>query len=186
MSKDFSNIKRILFYLFLILYIFLLVKILFFKYISPLELFNSERIRNYNLIPFETINRYFGTNFNIWIAIMNVIGNIIIFVPLGIYLQIFKKNKNILYSVFLACAISLAVEIIQYIFAIGAFDIDDIILNTIGGFLGVLIYRILYFFLKDENKIKTAIIFLYSFAGLCVFIFIAYITFFTGLKIKIF
>ena len=38
--------------------------------------------------------------------------------------------------VYLSCAVA---EILQYVFNVGSFDIDDVILNTLGGFLGILV-----------------------------------------------
>ena len=60
--------------------------------------------------------------------------------------------------------ISLCVEIIQIVFAIGTADIDDIILNTIGGLLGILIFRIIYLIFKDKSKV--AITFLAPIGGI--------------------
>ncbi len=46
----------------------------------------------------------------------------------------------------------------QFIFGLGAADIDDIILNCAGGLIGILVYRGLYAFLKNEEKVRTAIV----------------------------
>lgn len=188
MPKKYYYLKQIMFYLFLVAYIFLLAKILLFKQVSHLELFYADRIisRTINLAPFATMFAYFsGENFNIWIALMNVVGNIVLFIPLSLYLQIFKKNKNILSCVALVCIISLSVEAIQYILGIGRTDIDDIILNTFGGLLGVVIYKAIYLLLKDENKTRTAVTFLFCLAGLCfgacMFVFVNIL----GYRIKI-
>jgi len=188
MSKIYYYLKQCLFYLFLIAYILLLAKVLLFKEVSLSELFNADRAisRIFSLTPFETIFGYFSsTHFNLWIALMNVVGNIVLFIPLGIYLQIFKKNKKILNCVTLACVISLGVEVTQYILGIGRTDIDDIILNTLGGMLGVFVYKIIYLLLKNENKARTAVTFLFCLvcvcSGACYFILVAL----TGLKIKI-
>lgn len=189
MSKIYYWCKQILFYLFLIGYVLLLAKALLFKEVSLIEIFNADRIliRDINVIPFQSIFEYFASeHFNIWIGLMNVIGNIVLFIPLGLYLQIFKKNKKILDCVALACAVSLCVEIVQYIFGIGHTDIDDLILNTLGGLLGILLYRILYLILKDENKTKTAVTFLFLLvcagAGGCYFVLVNVF----GYRIKIF
>lgn len=53
--------------------------------------------------------------------------------------------------------VSLFVEIIQGIFGIGASDIDDIILNCLGGFIGILGYKFFLFILRDEKKAHAAI-----------------------------
>lgn len=52
---------------------------------------------------------------------------------------------------------SLFVEIIQGLLGIGASDIDDIILNCLGGVIGILGYKFLLFMLQDKKKVHTAI-----------------------------
>ncbi|MNI31119.1 VanZ like family protein [compost metagenome] len=52
---------------------------------------------------------------------------------------------------------SLFIEIIQGLLGIGASDIDDIILNCLGGLVGILGYKFLLFILRDEKKVRTAI-----------------------------
>jgi glycopeptide antibiotics resistance protein len=83
-----------------------------------------------------------------------------------------KRDKKLLNYITFICAISLCVEISQYILGLGYTDIDDIILNTIGGSFGVLIYRMIYLVLKDEEKVKTSITFLWCILGGCCFAFI--------------
>lgn len=188
MAKTYYYFKQCLFYFFLIVYIFLLAKVLLFKEVSPFDLFNADRTisRTLSLTPFKTIIDYFSsTHFNLWIALMNVVGNIVLFIPLGMYLQIFKRNKTILNCVALSCAISLCVEVTQYILGIGRTDIDDIILNTLGGLLGIFIYKIIYLLLKDENKTRTAVTFLYCLICICFSAWYFILVNFAGMKIKI-
>ncbi len=167
MSKIYAHGKKIVFVLFLIAYALLLAKALLFKQVSPLELFNADRMARsgLNLTPFRTIAGY--SHFNYWIAFMNIVGNVALFVPMGLYLQIFLKNKKILRSVALVCAVSVCVEAVQYLLGLGSADIDDVILNTLGGLLGVLIYRLLYAWLKDREKAKTAVTFLFCIVCAC-------------------
>lgn len=189
MSKIYNYCKHILYYTFLIVYIVLLAKSLLFKEVSLFELFRTDRtvVRNINLIPFQSIFEYMtNKHFNIWIAFMNVVGNIVIFIPLGLYLQIYKKNKKILNSVAIAGMTSLCVEIIQYIAGIGYTDIDDIILNTFGALLGILIYKMMFLLLKSENKIKTAVTFLYCLTALIVSACYMILVHVFGYMIKIF
>ena len=76
-----------------ICYILLLIKILFLSRISILELFNSPRtlFRSINIIPFYSITEYItASSINIkQFAFSNVVGNIVIFIPLGVYLPLF-------------------------------------------------------------------------------------------------
>jgi len=54
-------------------------------------------------------------------------------------------------SIFLVILISLFVEIIQYIFGLGASDIDDVILNCSGGLIGILSYKVLALFVRNDE-----------------------------------
>ena len=83
--------------------------------------------------------------------IYNVIGNIVLFIPFGFFIYIkFEKNKTkTLLAVFI---MTLGVEFIQGFIPYRFCDIDDIILNTFGGYIGIIIYNIL--FSKFNNKLK--------------------------------
>ena len=87
----------------------------------------------------------------------NVVGNIVIFIPLGTYLSLFKNDKRVKTNLLFIFIVSLFVEIIQGLLAIGASDIDDIILNCLGGLIGILGYKFLLFILRDKKKVHTAI-----------------------------
>jgi len=71
---------------------------------------------------------------------------------LGIVALLFTKNK-IFNSLQVFLYTSLFIELIQFIFKRGVFDIDDIILNTIGGFIGV--YLTYKFLSKAKNQSKN-------------------------------
>ncbi|GFP76546.1 VanZ family protein [Clostridium fungisolvens] len=148
-----EKIKTVFLYGVFICYIILLIKILFLSRISHLE------HRSINVIPFNSIIEYISSkSANVRaFAFGNVVGNIAIFIPLGTYLALFKKDKRVKNNLLVIFIVSLLVEIIQGIFGIGASDIDDIILNCVGGLIGILGYKFLLFFLRDEKKVNTAI-----------------------------
>lgn len=79
-------------------------------------------------------------NFDIWI--INLIGNIVVFIPFGLLLPMINKQfqKKIKLMLVFIFGISI-LEISQLIFRVGSFDIDDIILNSIGVLLGLSIYK---------------------------------------------
>ncbi len=115
-------------YLFSIIYIWLLFEIL-----TKSELNSTSGI---NLAPFSEILRYeFGTKmFN-----YNVFGNIIIFIPFGYLIGAYVSPKKVWPVLITTFVTSIAVEFVQL--HIGrSFDVDDIILNVIGGILGYLLY----------------------------------------------
>lgn len=148
-----ERIKTVLLYGVFICYILLLIKILFLSRISHLE------HRSINLIPFYSIMEYISSSSaNIRaFAFGNVVGNIVIFIPLGTYLSLFKNDKRVINNLLFIFIVSLFVEIIQGLLAIGASDIDDIILNCLGGLIGILGYKFLLFILRDKKKVYTAI-----------------------------
>lgn len=121
-------LHRELSYLFSIIYIWLLFGIL-----TTTEI-NS--VGGMNLAPFSEILRYeFGTKlFN-----YNVFGNIIIFIPFGYLIGAYVAPKKIWPVLITTFITSLTVEFVQL--HIGrSFDIDDIMLNVVGGIVGYLLY----------------------------------------------
>ena len=84
-----ERIKTVFLYGIFICYILLLIKILFLSRVSLLELFNSQRtlFRSINLIPFYSIREYISGSSAVLkaFAFSNVVGNIVIFIPLGIW-----------------------------------------------------------------------------------------------------
>ncbi|WP_313804042.1 VanZ family protein [Cytobacillus sp.] len=143
-----KGIYPFLFWTMLIFYLFLLIDLLFLS---------RGTYRNVNLIPFETIRSYIHVDDGIrtkWVDV-NVWGNILMFVPAGIYLMIIKGKA--IKTFLIICGMSLGAEIIQYIFAIGASDIDDLILNSLGGLIGILIYLVLEKMFKSGHQIRKLI-----------------------------
>lgn len=67
--------------------------------------------------------------------------NAVIFVPSGIYAGVLFKRWAFGKNIFLFFSISLLCEGLQFILRIGAFDITDIITNTLGGIIGLIIFR---------------------------------------------
>ncbi|MDQ0061471.1 VanZ family protein [Paenibacillus harenae] len=177
MSKR-ERIKTVFLYGVFICYIFLLIKILFLSRVSISELFNSQRtlVRSINLIPFYSISEYIsGSSANLKkFAFGNVVGNILIFIPLGVYVSLFKNNKKVIINLLFIFMVSLFVEIIQGLLGIGAADIDDIILNGLGGWIGIVGYKSLLFLLRDEKKVQTAITILSAIVGLPVIYYLLF------------
>ena len=126
------------------IYLLLLVWIILFKTsFSISDLINLSKIRSINLIPF-----YYPTEVNFHLR--EVIANIIIFIPLGIYLKMLNiNNKNTILYGFI---FSILLEISQFVFRLGASDITDIITNTTGVILGVLVYILLEKIIKNKEK----------------------------------
>ncbi|SEM91738.1 VanZ family protein [Lihuaxuella thermophila] len=151
-----ERIETVFIYGVFICYILFLIKLLI---LSRMSHFGPSEPWTFNLIPFNTIKEYiFSNSANIKrFAYGNVVGNIAIFIPLGAYLSFFKNNKEGKTNLLFIFAVSLSVEIIQGILGIGASDIDDIILNCLGGWIGILGYKFLLFVFRDDKKVRTAI-----------------------------
>lgn len=90
-----------------------------------------------NFILFKEIFRYeFGSR----LFIKNILGNILLFIPLGFFISFYTKSKKIFCPLILIILSSLTIEFTQR--KIGrVFDVDDIILNGIGGLVGYLFYK---------------------------------------------
>lgn len=89
-----------------------------------------------NFSPFHEMFRYeIGSR----LFIKNVLGNMIMFVPYGFFSSYFLKEKSVIVTMVLTLIVSFTIEYIQL--QIGrVFDIDDIILNVLGGMVGTFIY----------------------------------------------
>lgn len=76
--------------------------------------------------------------------VYNIIGNIIWFMPFGYMLHHFVNRINVKRVILYSFMLSFYIELGQYVLRVGISDIDDIILNTLGGLLGYLLYRWLH------------------------------------------
>ena len=109
-------------------YFLFLVWLILFKLADSIERIPS--MRGINLIPFH-YDEFSGTLFH-W---REVADNILVFIPAGFYLTAFYKGK-FLSGLAASAVLSLSFEALQYVFALGASDITDLITNTIGGCIG--------------------------------------------------
>ena len=85
----------------------------------------------------------------------SLLGNIVIFIPLGVYITLFTQGKEIWKSIVLILIVSVIAEIIQFTFKFGIGDIDDTILNTIGGSVGCILCKAVYAFC-DYAEVQQA------------------------------
>lgn len=69
--------------------------------------------------------------------------NLTAFIPMGFFICCFTRGNNKYKNISFVVLIPIVIEILQYIFATGALDINDIILNTVSGLIGVLIFAII-------------------------------------------
>lgn len=114
----------------------------------------SERTYHYNLVPFKEINRFihYWRALGIDAVCLNLLGNVFAFMPFGAFLPFFSERcKKCWYTVLYSFELSLLVELLQLIFKVGSFDVDDLLLNTIGGLCGFLVYRMLTHIWKGKG-----------------------------------
>ena len=107
---------------------------------------DGSRIPGYNLIPFHEIGRYirYADQLGMGIVLMNLLGNILLFVPFGFLVPLFwrKEEHHPLIIILMGCLFSAVVEVIQLQTGLGSCDVDDVILNTLGTVLGYLLFRL--------------------------------------------
>ena len=114
---------------------FLLYALLLFYVVT----FQDVNYGTNNFIPFKEIMRYeLGTK----LFIKNILGNIILFIPFGIFVSFLMKTRKFYPILIISTITSIVIEYAQL--KIGrTFDIDDIFLNIVGGIFGYLIYLII-------------------------------------------
>jgi len=131
------------FYCLVLLYIFVLDRI---SHIRPYESIREFLLR-INLIPFRSVYEYvekiINNHINLDTAIINLVGNIVVFLPMGAFLPcLFPKMRNFKKTVLTVFFIVLGIELLEIILAMGAFDIDDFIFNLGRAMIGYAILRI--------------------------------------------
>lgn len=147
--------KRIKSSIYFVLFLYLIIIMLF-----KLNIINNRFYLNISIINESRALGIYNININFFKTILNsiktqnynlIIYNILIFIPLGtiIYFKILKKHFfNFLIYFFITFIFIIFLELIQFIFKIGFFDIDIIFLNLLGYLIGYLIgYIINYFYL---------------------------------------
>src|SRR5699024_8556882 len=144
-SKDEKSRHRILGLILFVLYLILLIYFLFFAE----EMGRNPQMRqgySYNLTLFKEIRRSYEHREIIGYRalFLNIFGNVLAFMPFGFFLpMIWKRTDRLFLTAVFSFLMSLCVETVQLVSRVGSFDVDDLLLNTIGGVLGFLAYRLL-------------------------------------------
>lgn len=135
--KKFLNLG---YWIVLLFYSYLLIDTVFFAW---------DARRSINLVPFDMIAEQ-GFTLNVW-------GNILMFIPLGLYFANFMKQFHFWKVLGAIIGTSLSIEVLQYIFKRGTSDIDDLLLNTVGGLIGIFIYLVFKVIFKLKERVHVAI-----------------------------
>lgn len=139
----------------LIIYLYLLTKLILFKG-GPVD-FEVVRVqlmaflhqpdlihtRTVNLTPFQEISRDWNSlSLHRPGTAIHLVGNVIAFIPLGMFIPMLMGNKLLSgANVFLSSLLlSLGYEVTQLLTGMGIFDVDDLMLNTLGGVIGYILF----------------------------------------------
>jgi len=119
-----------------------LMSLLFIIYVLCLFYVVTFQDVNYstsNFVPFTEMFRYdFGSR----LFIKNILGNMLLFIPFGFFLGYYLKLKKPISILLMCLLVSGTIEVTQLIIG-RVFDVDDIILNLIGGFIGYILWKLL-------------------------------------------
>lgn len=100
-----------------------------------------------NIIPFSNILRFL-TRGSAEEIIINILGNIFMFVPIGFFIPLLFHGQTAGKTIFIGFLISLLIETCQIpVYRVS--DVDDLFMNTFGAALGYGMYRLLTFVTGD-------------------------------------
>lgn len=138
-KKHIIIIGRLLFYV----YILLLSYFLFFS-----ERYGRDSVtQQFNLQLFKEIKRFIKHREQIGLEgfVVNIFGNVIAFMPYGFLLPLLNRAYRRFFIIaILSIVFSLVVETAQLLLRVGVFDVDDILLNSLGGVLGYIIFLVIH------------------------------------------
>lgn len=135
--EDKNKIKKLSQTIIFIYYIILIFNMVFFARYNV--------VNNYNLIPFKSISNILK-NGNTYSIIINIFGNLFVFMPLEYFLIELFKIRKISLNFIISFLIILLIELFQFIFKVGVLDIDDLILCT----FGMMIFYVCYYLKNKE------------------------------------
>ena len=133
---------RNIFALVLVAYSALVLNVLVFKNLPVIRIghmhfkFGGTREGAANLVPFRSILPYLLGKRGSLIGAVNLIGNIVALMPVGLLLPFIFRSMSWKKALIVAVGSGLGIELMQEIFRVGIFDIDDVILNALGLMLG--------------------------------------------------
>ncbi|MDO4296065.1 MAG: VanZ family protein [bacterium] len=115
----------------------------------------EEATYSYNLILFQEIRRFwvYRKQLGFFAVFVNLVGNVLWFCPFGFILPVISRRGERAYvTILLGAGFSLGIELVQLVTKVGSFDVDDILLNTVGVILGYISYRVLQKLRSQQRK----------------------------------
>lgn len=127
-----------------VIYILALIYFLFFAERFG-QLNFAEREYHYNLVLFQEIKRFwtYRNQLGVWAVAANLLGNVVGFIPFGLILPVISRDaRGFFFITFSGFTLSLCVETVQLVTKLGCFDVDDLVMNTLGAALGYLLFAV--------------------------------------------
>ena len=140
-----------------ILFVLYIIFVFYFLLISEIYGRTGEMQEyHYNLVLFREIKRFWNyrRQLGIFATATNLLGNVLIFLPFGFFMAMASKYRSFLSTLVYSFALSLTVEISQLFMKVGCFDVDDLVLNTIGGMLGFITFAVCNVIRRNYAKKK--------------------------------
>ena len=159
-NKRINIAREIILFIFFVYFLFLLLLTIFKGgRIEFSNQFNSFMYREHgllgiiNVVPIkETINTFMHSETGMRNSLRNLIGNILVFMPLGFFIPLlFDKFNNLKKVLKVGCLSSLAIELSQLFVGGNVCDIDDVIYNTLGALAGFICYKTFETIIKKVN-----------------------------------
>lgn len=135
-----------------ILFVLYLVAVAYLMFFSEMNGrgFMAKEDYTYNLVPFREIKRYilYADQIGFRGVFLNLAGNVIGFIPCGFFLPVISQRcrRHWFHTVICAYLFSYTIEMAQLLLRAGSCDVDDIILNTLGGVVGYLLFHLVQCF----------------------------------------
>jgi glycopeptide antibiotics resistance protein len=144
--------KKIGYLILFALYLILLCYFLFFS--EEMGRTAETAYYRYNLTLFREIRRIFKARKAYpQMFLLNIVGNVVGFMPFGYLVpKLTRRNTTFFFTALFSFELSLCVETLQLVFKRGCFDVDDLLLNTLGGMLGYLVYYLVHYIFNRRKK----------------------------------
>jgi glycopeptide antibiotics resistance protein len=159
--------QRIISTFLLIAYSAVLIKVMVYKDVPMIRIgslmiyFGGSQTGPANLVPFKTILVYLLGEKGLMIGGINLVGNIVLLMPVGFLVPLIFRNITWKKTLAVAVAFGFAIEGLQVVLRVGIFDIDDVILNGLGVMIGYWAFTILakkLHSMKSENVRIAAVL----------------------------
>ena len=135
-------------------WIYIVVSSIYLAILIGITILNNNRIdaQSVNLNPLNNLRELFG---EIGVhQLRGCISNLIFFIPFGIFVSIYFKNKRLIWSLLLSFCASVIIEALQFVLHRGCAETMDVICNTLGAVIGAAITVLMINMIKRNNIAK--------------------------------